>query len=218
MMRLCMADYLKAKKQPSGCRCKGTLSGPRSACRPNQFGGRAVVRAMSSAAVSLPEVWLRGPLPAVPPLLQPVAHALLQAREELARHLAAFPANKLAERPLGLASVGFHLRHLTGVLDRTFTYARAEALSAAQLAYLAAEEQPPTHPGAVQELLEAFNQQVDKALAQLAATPESSLTAWRGVGRAQLPSTVTGLLTHAAEHTMRHVGQVLVTARVMQGA
>ena len=164
---------------------------------------------------SLPEVWLRGPLPEVPPLLQPVAHALLQAREEVAEYLAGFPAEKLAERPLGLASVGFHLRHLAGVLDRTFTYARGEALSETQLAYLAAEGQPPTQPGAVAELVQAFSQQVDKAMAQLIATPEASLTERRGVGRAQLPSTVIGLLVHAAEHTTRHVGQLLVTARVV---
>lgn len=166
----------------------------------------------------LPEVWLRGPLPAVPPLLQPVAHALLQAREEVAALMAGFPAEKLATRPLGLASVGFHLRHLTGVLDRTFTYARGEALSKSQLAYLAAEGQPPTPAAAVQELVQAFHQQVDKALMQLENTAEATLPEWRGVGRAQLPSTVIGLLVHAAEHTTRHVGQLLVTASVVQAA
>jgi uncharacterized damage-inducible protein DinB len=165
---------------------------------------------------SLPEVWLRGPLPEVPALLQPVAHALLQAREEVSEIMAGFPAEKLAERPLGLASVGFHLRHLAGVLDRTFTYARGEALSPAQLAYLAAEGQPPTHPSAVPELVQAFARQVDTAIDQLIATPEAALPEWRGVGRAQLPSTVIGLLVHAAEHTTRHVGQLLVTARVVQ--
>jgi uncharacterized damage-inducible protein DinB len=165
---------------------------------------------------SLPEVWLRGPLPEVPALLQPVAHALLQAREEVTEIMADFPAEKLAERPLGLASVGFHLHHLAGVLDRTFTYARGEALSPAQLAYLAAEGQPPTHPSAVLELVDAFARQVDAALAQLIATPEATLPEWRGVGRAQLPSTVIGLLVHATEHTTRHVGQLLVTARVVQ--
>jgi uncharacterized damage-inducible protein DinB len=168
--------------------------------------------------MSLPEVWLRGPLPGVPPLLQPVAHALLQAREEVTEIMVDFPAAKLAERPLGLASVGFHLRHLAGVLDRTFTYARGEALSATQLAYLGAEGQPPTHEGAVPELVQKFAAQVDDALVQLKATPESSLAEWRGVGRAQLPSTVIGLLVHAAEHTTRHVGQLLVTARVVQAA
>ncbi len=166
----------------------------------------------------LPEVWLRGPLPAVPPLLQPVAHALLQAREEVTALMAGFPAEKLAARPLGLASVGFHLRHLTGVLDRTFTYARGEVLSKSQLAYLAAEGQPPTPAAAVQELVQAFHQQVDKALAQLENTAEATLPEWRGVGRAQLPSTVIGLLVHAAEHTTRHVGQLLVTASVVQAA
>jgi len=167
------------------------------------------------SAPPLPEVWLRGPLPAVPPLLQPVAHALLQAREEVAEYLAHFPAAKLAERPLGLAAVGFHLRHLTGVLDRTFTYARGEALSAAQLAYLAAEGAPPTHPGAVAELVQAFHNQVDTAITQLKATPDATLPEWRGVGRAQLPSTVIGLLVHAAEHTTRHVGQLLVTSKIL---
>jgi len=168
--------------------------------------------------MSPPETWLRGPVPDIPPLLQPVAHALLQAAEEVAALLTDFPAEKLAERPLGLASVGFHLRHLTGVLDRTFTYARSEALRAAQLAYLAAEADPPTHPGAVAELVVAFQQQVESALDQLKTTPESTLTDWRGVGRAWLPSTVLGLLTHAAEHTMRHVGQLLVTGRVVSGS
>jgi uncharacterized damage-inducible protein DinB len=171
-----------------------------------------------SKSHSLPEVWLRGPLPAVPPLLQPIAHALLQAREEVTEIMADFPAAKLAERPLGLASVGFHLRHLAGVLDRTFTYARGEALSETQLAYLAAEGQPPTHPGAVPELVQKFAGQVDTALAQLKATSETGLAEWRGVGRAQLPSTVIGLLVHAAEHTTRHVVQLLVTARVVQAA
>ena len=166
---------------------------------------------------ALPEIWLRGPLPLVPPLLQPVAHALLQARAEVAGYLADFPAAKLAERPLGLASVGFHLRHLTGVLDRTCTYARAEALSAAQLAYLAAETQPPTHAGAVAELVQAFAAQVEAAIQQLIATPEALLPEHRAVGRAQLPSTIIGLLVHAAEHTTRHVGQLLVTVRVVAG-
>jgi uncharacterized damage-inducible protein DinB len=165
---------------------------------------------------SLPEVWLRGPLLNVPALLQPVAHALLQAREEVTEIMADFPAEKLAERPLGLASVGFHLRHLAGVLDRTFTYARGEALSPAQLAYLAAEGQPLTHPGAVLELVDAFARQVDTAITQLIATPEATLPEWRGVGRSQLPSTVIGLLVHAAEHTTRHVGQLLVTARLVR--
>ena len=161
-----------------------------------------------------PEVWLRGPLPAMPPLLQPVAHALLQAREELNAALHDFPPALLNERPGGVASVGFHLQHLAGVLDRLSTYARAEALTLAQLAALAAENPPlAISVNTVTELMQRFNNQVDKVLAQLRATDYVSLTEPRGVGRAQVPSTVMGLLVHAAEHTTRHLGQLLVTAQ-----
>lgn len=165
------------------------------------------------------EVWLRGPLPGVPPLLQPVAHALLQAREELNAAMHDFPPDLLNERPAGVASVGFHLQHLAGVLDRTFTYARGAALTSEQLAALAAENPPLLiGPDAVKQLVQRFNQQVDAALGQLRATADASLTAPRGVGRAQLPSTTIGLLVHAAEHTTRHLGQLLVTARVVRAA
>ncbi|GAA4372100.1 DinB family protein [Hymenobacter koreensis] len=167
------------------------------------------------ASSDLKEVWLRGPLPVVPALLQPVAHALLQAREELTLALHDFPDAMLWERPAGVASVGFHLQHLTGVLDRLLTYARGEALSPAQLAYLTAEGQPIERPTPTADLLRAFDAQVDVALVQLNGTNEATLTEFRGVGRAKLPSTVMGLLVHAAEHTMRHVGQLLVTARFL---
>ena len=161
----------------------------------------------------LPEVWLRGPVPDVSALLQPVAHALMQAREEVSAVMAGFKDEKLWERPGGVASVGFHLQHLSGVLDRLFTYARGESLSAEQARVLAAEGAPDEGVHAA-DLIQAFNRQVDRALEQLRTTSEESLTQFRCVGRAKLPSTVLGLLVHAAEHTQRHVGQLLVTVRV----
>ena len=161
----------------------------------------------------MPEVWLRGPLPDIPPLLQPVAHALLQAREEVVAELAGFPEDRLWTRPGGVASVGFHLQHLSGVLDRLFTYAQGKGLNEAQSRKLATEGTP--EPGAgIPELISRFGSQVDRALEQLRTIDERTLTDSRAVGRAQLPSTVLGLLVHAAEHTQRHVGQLLVTVRV----
>ena len=160
------------------------------------------------------EVWLRGPLPGMPPLVQPVAHALLQAREELVAALHDFPSELLNERPAGVASVGFHLQHLSGVLSRLLTYARAEALSAEQLSVFTAENAPlPLGPDTAAQLVQRFSTEVEAALAQLRATPEAALPEARGVGRAQIPTTLIGLLTHAAEHTTRHLGQLLVTAR-----
>lgn len=162
-----------------------------------------------------PEVWLRGPLPDMPALLQPVAHALLQAREEVEAVLMGFPEERLWSRPGGVASVGFHLQHLAGVLDRLFTYARGESLAEEQLNALKAEG--VERPGLTAAILfEAFSQQVELALAELRTIDEQSLTEPRTVGRSKLPSTVLGLLFHAAEHTQRHVGQLLVTVRVQR--
>lgn len=164
------------------------------------------------------EVWLRGPLPDMPPLLQPVAQALLQAREEVNTLMANFPDTLLRERPAGVASVGFHLQHLSGVLDRMCTYARGEQLSTSQLNDLSMESQPTGSFLTTVELVRRFNEQVDKALVQLKKVDEKILTEPRGVGRMQLPSTVIGLYVHAAEHTMRHVGQLSVTARIVRTA
>jgi uncharacterized damage-inducible protein DinB len=160
-----------------------------------------------------PEVWLRGPVENIPALLQPAAHAILQAREEVNALMKTFPEEKLWEKPSGVASVGFHLLHLSGVLDRLFTYAKGNPLSEEQLAALKQETQP--HDVTVKQLVNNFNEQVDKAIKQLSKTPENTLLDKRGVGRAQLPSNVLGLLFHAAEHTMRHTGQLLVTARIL---
>ena len=161
-----------------------------------------------------PEAWLRGPVAGVPDALQPVAHALLQAREEARSLLEKFPQELLWVRPAGLASVGFHLQHMTGVVDRLFTYARGEPLSSQQRDALEHEGQRPDSGGSVDDLLGAFDAQVERALNQLRATPASILNDARPVGRQQLPSTVLGVLFHAAEHVQRHVGQLLVTARV----
>ena len=160
------------------------------------------------------EPWLRGPLPGVPALLQPVAHALVQAREEVPEFVADVSGAALWARPAGRASVGFHLQHLAGVLDRLLTYARGEALADDQLAALRAEGVP--HPALTTGgLVSAFEDAVDRALGQVRATNPATLLEARAVGRDRVPSTVLGLLVHAAEHTQRHAGQLLVTAAVV---
>jgi uncharacterized damage-inducible protein DinB len=164
----------------------------------------------------LPEPWLRGPVPGVEPALQPVAHALLQAREDLARAAAQLSPEELWARPGGAASVGFHLRHIAGSLDRLLAYARGASLSRTQLAALAAEGAPGDPPAEAEPLLTGAHEAIDRALAQVRATPPETLDEPRGVGRAALPSTVRGLLFHAAEHTQRHVGAVIATAKAVR--
>jgi hypothetical protein len=164
---------------------------------------------------TLPEVWLRGPLNDIPALLQPVAHALLQAQEELNALMRDFPDYLLFKNVAGMASPGFHLQHLTGVLDRLFTYARGGSLTAQQLQYLSAEGKPTIKAYTATNLVTAFDIQVGKAISQLREVDEATLKDHTGVGRAQLPSTVIGLYVHSAEHTMRHLGQLIVTVRVL---
>ncbi|MFD0748964.1 DinB family protein [Mucilaginibacter calamicampi] len=163
------------------------------------------------------EVWLRGPLPNVPALLQPVAHALLQAKEEVNRLMADFPEIYLWIQPVGMASPGFHLQHMAGVIDRLFTYAQAEPLTQHQMDFLHGEGKAPQNQDSVAALLDGFAKRVDEAVEKLSAVDEATLTEVRGVGRAQIPSTVIGLYVHAAEHVMRHLGQLLVTVRMLKG-
>src|SRR5687768_9095821 len=164
-----------------------------------------------------PEVWLRGPLPDIPALLQPVAHSLLQSREELHATLPALSPDHIWATPSGAASIGFHARHAAGSLDRLLTYARGQQLTAAQRAALAGEGAADVRPRMVAVLLAEFDSVVDRALEQLKTTDDKTLLEFRGVGRAQLPSTVIGLLFHAAEHTQRHLGQIMTTAKILAG-
>jgi uncharacterized damage-inducible protein DinB len=166
------------------------------------------------AQTKQPEVWLRGALPGIPALVQPIAHALLQAKDEIHNKMDNFPDDLLWERPAGVASPGFHLKHIAGVLDRLFTYAAGQPLSPTQLDYLKAEEVHEEHD-TVTYLLVKLDTQITASLEALKAIDETTLTQFRGVGRQQLPSTVLGLLFHAAEHTMRHAGQLLVTVQVL---
>lgn len=167
---------------------------------------------------TLPPTWLRGPVPGIQPMLQPVAHALMQVAEETPEVLQPLSAEQLWARPGGSASIGFHVAHLSGSLDRLFTYARGEGLSTAQQEALAAERTIDARRPGVAEVLNLLSSTVAAALQQLRTISPESLTLPREVGRARLPSTTLGLLFHAAEHSIRHGGQIITLARVVQGS
>ena len=162
-----------------------------------------------------PEPWLRGPIAGVPPLLQPAAHGLIHALETAESAAAELPEELLWRKPGTAASAGFHLLHLSGSTDRLFTYARDESLSETQRAALLAEQAPERTGLTRDALLAGWRDTVARALRQLAGTAESTLGDPRFVGRARLPSTVLGLLFHAAEHAQRHAGQLVTTAKIV---
>ena len=165
-----------------------------------------------------PEPWLRGPVEGYEPLLMPVAHALMQAREDVERLVASVPTEHVWRRPGGAASIGFHVRHLGGALDRLLTYARGEPLSEAQRVALHTEGDPGDPAQSLSDVAASTYASLDRAMHQLRRTSRETLHIPRKVGRAGLPSTTLGLLFHAAEHSVRHAGQAISTAIFLSGA
>ena len=164
----------------------------------------------------LPEVWLRGPVEGYAPELQPVVHALLQVREEVERHAADLTPEELWARPGGAGSIGFHLRHIAGATDRLLTYARGEALTPEQLGWLKGEAIPGDPLPTAADTIAIAHAGIDSALSQVRAMDVSTWLEPRAVGRARLPTTVIGLVFHAAEHASRHAGQIATTRKVVK--
>lgn len=168
-----------------------------------------------NSEVSKPEIWLQGKISGIPDLLQPAAHALLQARKDVKLYVHDFPNDLLWSKPAGRASTGFHLQHLTGVLDRMLTYAAGEDLTGEQFLALKKEGKPDPKIY-VKQLVKDFDLKVEEAISIIKKTSVKGLTKERVVGRKKLPSTVIGILFHAAEHSQRHVGQLLVTQSIVR--
>ncbi len=157
---------------------------------------------------NVPEPWLRGPIAGAPPLVMPILHALMQAREDVRRHTDGLRDEQVWMRPGNLTPLGFHLRHIAGSLDRLTAYLQGRALREDQLAFLREEAQAGA---SLHALLDGIDEAIEAASAVVRAMDEATLTQARSVGRRQLPTTVIGLAIHLAEHTQRHVGQVITT-------
>jgi len=170
---------------------------------------------MSTPTNTSQPAWLRGSVEGIHPLLQPVAHALIDADEDVRKFIPSLSAQQIAARPGNVASIAYHVVHSIGSLDRLFTYARGAALDERQLEALASEKSLDPSAISAAALADRFSEAIAQAHAQLRATPERDLLVRRLVGRAQLPSNTIGLLFHAAEHTARHVGQVVTMAKIV---
>ena len=160
------------------------------------------------------EYWLNGPLPNITPWLQPVAHTLLQSQREIYEIMENCNDDILWQMLAGIASPAFHLQHIAGVLDRLLTYAGDKQLTEKQLDYLSYEGRR-NDSITVRTLLQALQKQIKLSIDFLHETKPKTLTETRHVGRKKIPSTQLGLLFHAAEHTMRHTGQLMVTVKII---
>jgi uncharacterized damage-inducible protein DinB len=147
----------------------------------------------------------------------PAAHALAQSRADIETHAAGLTIEQVWTEAGGGPSVGFHLRHIAGSIDRLLTYTAGRNLTDEQFRFLAEERIAGTPPTEVTQLIAAAQLKIDEVLDVIRATPDEALFETRGVGRAQLPTNVFGLLFHIAEHTQRHTGQIIATAGIVRG-
>lgn len=159
------------------------------------------------------EPWLSGSHAEVPAAGRAVLHALDLALEDLTRWTAGLTDAEIHSEPLGLTPIAFHLRHIARSIDRILTYAEGGELSADQLAALKSEK-------AGAEPLAALLAEVQSAFASAAGRVRTlavaNLEAPRAVGRKRLPTSLGGALIHVADHTQRHVGQVVTTAKLLR--
>jgi uncharacterized damage-inducible protein DinB len=163
---------------------------------------------------NLPEPWLRGPIAGVHPLVMPVFFTFALVREELSKHTDGLTDAQVWTKPANTtASLGFHLKHMAGTVDRLTTYLVGRQLSQAQLETLRHESE--AHAG-LDALLRLVNESLEAAEEQLRKIDPDSLYAPRVVGRRALPTTVLGLIVHIAEHTQRHLGQAVITAKLVR--
>jgi uncharacterized damage-inducible protein DinB len=163
-----------------------------------------------------PEAWLRGPIAGVHPMTAPLLYSLQQAREDLAKWTEGFSDDDFWKKPApDVAPVGFQIRHIGGSIERLLTYLEGRQLSDEQLSEMKREQEP----GATRaELFEALEHSFSRAEAVVKAIDPRTWQDARAVGRKQLPTTVGGLITHMAEHTQRHVGEAIITAKLVRGA
>lgn len=150
----------------------------------------------------------------VDPLLRPLLHSFDHARLDLAHWTEGMSAEEIWARPFGLGAVGFHIRHIAGSAERLFTYARGEMLTEQQFTYLKEEERVAS--GSREELLAQLTVTFDWIAAAVRALDPATLGEPRTLGRKRMPTTLAGLLVHIAEHTQRHVGEAIITAKVVR--
>lgn len=159
------------------------------------------------------EPWMRGTHTDVPAVGRAVLHALELALDDITKWTEGLTDAEVHSQPLGLPSVAFHLRHIAGSVDRILTYVEGGQLSAEQLASLKAEQDGEESLAALLAELEISFSNADRRIRTLAT---ANFDTPRGVGRKQLPTSIGGALIHVADHTQRHVGQVVTTAKVIK--
>ncbi len=159
------------------------------------------------------EPWLRGPIEGVQPLIAPIFYTFTQVREDLAKHTQGLTREQIWQKVNGAASLGFHIKHIAGSVDRLTTYALGGQLDEKQMQFLRAEGEDGAEVSELLQLLDTVLQGSEERLRQI---DPATLYETRAVGRKALPTTVLGLIVHLSEHTQRHLGQAMTTIKMLR--
>ena len=159
-----------------------------------------------------PEPWLRGTMQDIHAVPRAVLHALELAGEDLHRWCDGLSDAEVKASPFGLTPLAFHLRHIARSLDRLLTYAEGNLLSDQQLVALKTESDPSANR---QQLFAELTDALAKSAQRVAMLGSANFEAPRVVGKKALPTSLGGLLVHIADHTQRHVGQAVTTAKLL---
>jgi uncharacterized damage-inducible protein DinB len=168
---------------------------------------------IQSAATSHAEPWLRGTHSELPAVLRAVVHAFELSNEDIHRWTSDLSESELHTSPYGLTSIAYHLRHIPRSLDRLLTYAEGGQISIEQILALKTESDSEVSR---EQLWSEFDAGLAAATQRVLALATADLNQPRGVGKRQLPTTVGGLLVHLADHTQRHTGQIITTAKLLK--
>jgi uncharacterized damage-inducible protein DinB len=168
---------------------------------------------MSTSPAPYVEPWLRGTHAEVSSIGRGVLHAFDLALDDLTKWTEGLTDLEVHARPHGLPAIAFHLRHLARSTDRLLTYAEGGQLSADQLARMKVEQ---TGSETLAELLAEVEASFSNAADRVRVLATADLNTFRGVGRKQLPTSIGGALVHVADHTQRHIGQIVTTAKVIK--
>jgi uncharacterized damage-inducible protein DinB len=165
-----------------------------------------------NASPETPEPWLRGTLIEVSAVPRAVLHALELAGEDLKRWGASLTDAEFNAQPSGLPSVAFQIRHIARSIDRLLTYAEGNGLSGEQIEALRQESLPAA---SAQSVFDELSVALERGAQRVRILAKSDLEQSRSVGKKALPTTLGGLLVHVADHTQRHVGQAITTAKIL---
>jgi uncharacterized damage-inducible protein DinB len=180
---------------------------------PTRFACEEFPMNASQALTPNVEPWLRGTHSDVPAVARAVQHALELAAEDIAKWTYGLTEAEVHTQPLGLPSVAFHMRHIARSVDRILTYAEGGQLTPEQLRALKSEQ---AETELLADLLEEVERSFSDATARVRQLAGAGFETFRGVGRKQLPTSIGGALVHVADHTQRHTGQVVTTAKVLK--